>query len=185
MFHANRWATVFIDTLNNDIDEGFAFLKVITEPFKAVSGILYGYNISRQIEIILRDCVNHTRGVVNEKHNQIQSSIEYSIRFITLLIEKNQFKHIDVILAKIEERINERNGVLTVIIETAFPMDSVFETEIKQRIAQDLGTAKLFMKTQVNPELLGGYCLRIGGFFIDASLKKQIENMRTALEVTV
>jgi F0F1-type ATP synthase delta subunit len=35
------------------------------------------------------------------------------------------------------------------------------------------------------PELLGGYRLRIGGFYIDASLKGQVEKMTSDLETAV
>ena len=37
------------------------------------------------------------------------------------------------------------------------------------------------MKIKLVPELIAGYCLRIGGFYIDASLRGQLEKMTAVL----
>jgi F0F1-type ATP synthase delta subunit len=38
------------------------------------------------------------------------------------------------------------------------------------------------MHARVLPELLGGYRLRTGGYYVDASLKGQMNEMKTMLE---
>jgi F-type H+-transporting ATPase subunit delta len=174
MFHGNRWADVFVLVLGENAAEGFACLKAMVSPLKAVSGSLFGYSAARRIEALLRECADTS-----------QIPAEYPIRFITLLVEKNQWRHIDEILQKIEERIDIQRGSLTVIAETMFPMDGAFEKELKENIIKRLGAADVNIKTHLVPELLGGYRLRIGGFFVDASLKGQIEEMKTALEAVI
>jgi F-type H+-transporting ATPase subunit delta len=90
-----------------------------------------------------------------------------------------------MVVQKIEERIDERSGTLTVTAESAAPLDSAFEEELKRRIIEQTGAANIKMKTRVVPALLGGYRLRIGGFFVDASVKRQMEEMQAELEAAL
>jgi F-type H+-transporting ATPase subunit delta len=174
MFYANRWADVFVAVLGENVAEGLACLKAMASPLKAVSGSLFGYSVARRLEALLRECAD-----------TLPIPAEYPIRFITLLVEKNQWRHIEVILQKIEERIDIQRGALTVIAETTVPLDGAFEAELKENIIKRLGAADVNIKTRLVPELLGGYRLRIGGFFVDASLKGQSEGMTAALEAAV
>jgi len=48
-------------------------------------------------------------------------------------------------------------------------------------IKEKTGASDVKMKTSVKPELLAGFLLRIGGFYIDASLKGQVESMKADL----
>jgi F-type H+-transporting ATPase subunit delta len=173
MFHGNRWAGAFISTLGDNAGEGFICLKAIVKPLKSVSDVLYGYSAARRLETILRSAVD------------VKNSCEYAIRFICLLVEKNQFRNIDMILQKIEEALDKKNGILSVSVESAFPLDDVFEGELRRSIIGRTGAADLKMNTIVVPALLGGYRLRIGGFFVDASLKGQIEKMKADLEAGI
>jgi F0F1-type ATP synthase delta subunit len=64
-------------------------------------------------------------------------------------------------------------------------VDSGFEAELARLIREKTGAANVKMKTSVRPELLGGYRLRIGGFYIDASLKGQLAKMKADLEAVI
>ena len=178
MIHGNRWAAVFITVLGENAAEGFACLKAMVQPIKTVSGALFGYSAARRLEKLLRGSAAQSGGLDD-------ITIEYVIRFITLLIAKHQFKHIDLILQKIEERIDERAGTLTVTIESASPLDNAFEQELRRRIVERTGAANIKMKTCLVPALLGGYRLRAGGLYVDASVKGQMDKMRADLEAVL
>jgi hypothetical protein len=206
MFHGKRWAGAFITTLGDKAGEGFICLKALVKPLKSVSGVLSGYSAARRLEAILRDSCTAVKGAAfsinttafNGNTNAFNAAtsgggatksgdaaLEYVIRFITLAVEKNQFRNIDLILRKIEESLDAKNGILGVSVESASPMDDVFEKELRRRIIAQTGAADLKMKTLLSPDLLGGYRLRIGGYFIDASLKGQMERMKADLEADI
>jgi F-type H+-transporting ATPase subunit delta len=174
VFHGNRWAVAFVTALGNNAGAGFDCLKTMVQPLKPVSGILFGYSAARQIESMLRAAVLTANGTVS-------TAAEYALRFIALVIEKEQFKHIDLIMRKIEERIDAHNGVLAVTVESAAPLDRSFEEQLKQCITERFGASAVKLNAALIPDLLGGYRLRIGGFFIDASLKGQMEQMKADL----
>ena len=197
-FHADRWAGVFEAVLGENAGAALACLKAMVPPVKAVSGVLSGLSAARQLETILRESVNATFGgnaafggntsgntYSTTSGNTSAVAIEYAIRFITLVVEKKQFKNIDVILSRIEDRLDARRGALTVTVESAVPVDGIFEEELRRRIMKRLGAADVTMKIQVIPRLLGGYRLRLGGFYIDASLKGQMERMKADLEAVI
>ncbi|HCC37652.1 MAG TPA: hypothetical protein DEQ14_08565, partial [Treponema sp.] len=100
---------------------------------------------------------------------------------ICLLVEKKVFHKADLIIEKIEKRLDEQNGVLEVIAETALPVNSAFEDELSGMIQKRTGAAQVKTRFRLVPELLAGYRLRIGGLRVDASLKGQLEKMAADL----
>jgi ATP synthase F1 delta subunit len=212
VLHGNRWAGAFITTFGDKAGEGFLCLKALVEPLKAVSDVLFGYSAAHRLEVILRDAIDvqneeknlprstrrnteeeekdiktpcNSKLSVGQQSSVVKNSCEYAIRFICLLVEKNQFRNIDMILQKIEEALDAKNGILSVSVESASPLDDVFEGELRRRIIAQTGAADLKMNTLVVPSLLGGYRLRIGGYYVDASLKGQIEKMKADLEAGI
>jgi F-type H+-transporting ATPase subunit delta len=174
MFHVNRWAAAFAGVAGDKAGDGLDCLKALASAVKAVPGALFGASAGLRLEKVLRESVVAVHGG-NEK------AVEYAIRFIIMLVEKDCFRYIDTVMQRIEKIVDTQNGILEVTAETAFPIDNAFEEEFRQQILQRTGAAGIKMSRKVVPELLGGYRLRIGGFFIDASLKGQVEQLTEEL----
>jgi F-type H+-transporting ATPase subunit delta len=173
MFHVNRWAAAFAEVAGDKAGDGLDCLKALVPAVRSVPGEVFGYDVSRRLEKVLRESAAAAGFSAD-------MGTEYAIRFITILVEKNLFENIDPVLKKIEKIVDDRNGVLEVTVESASP-DDVFEEEFRQQILQRTGAAGIKMSRRLVPELLGGYRLRIGGFYIDASLKGQLEKMTEEL----
>jgi ATP synthase F1 delta subunit len=177
-FPTEKWAEAFFAVTGKDAEKAFLCLEALSAPVKSIQGVFYGYAASRELEKTLRDCLTAC-GDEND------TAVEYAVRFICLLVEKKCFRYINSFLRRIEQRLDEQKGILNVIVETAAPMDSENKKELMQMIKEKTGAADVKMINRVKPELLGGYLLRIGAFFIDASLKGQLDNMRSALNEAV
>jgi len=175
MFHATRWAAAFLAVSGENAEGAFLCLKALSVPVKSVHGVFTGHGAAAELEKILRESVE----VSAEK--KATPAVEYTIRFICLLVEKNCFRYIDVLLQKIEQKLDEQKGFLDLSLEAASPLDSGFEKELEQKIKEKTGASGVKMKTSVKPELLAGFLLRIGGFYVDASLKGQLEAMKVYL----
>ena len=174
MFHAERWAGVFLTVSGADANEAFLCLKALAAQVKTIDGILLGHSASAKLEKILRESSAASA-------TADAAATEYAIRILCLLVEKNSFRYINLLLQKLEQDLDRQNGILSAVIETAVPVENDFEKEITQVIKEKTGAAGVKMKTTVRPQLLGGYILRIGGHYIDASLKGQLENMTAQL----
>jgi len=180
-FHTERWAGAFLAVCGEDADETFLCLKALVVPVKSVHGIFFGREASVKLENILRE------SSVTEGNNLLERipAVEYAIRFICLLVEKHYFKYIDSLLKRIEQRLDEQKGLLAVTLETAAPIESSFTEELAQMIKERTNTAGVKIKTCVKPELLDGCILRTEKFYIDASLKGQIDKMTDDLTAAV
>ena len=174
-FHADRWAAAFLAVSGENSQGVFLCLKALSVPVKSIHGFLVGRAGAEHLEKVLRESAEESKA-------EATPSLEYAIRFICLLVEKNCFRHIDVLLQKIEQEMDKRRGFLDFSLETAHPIDDIFEKELEQKIKEKTGASDVKMITSVKPELLAGFLLRIDGFYIDASLKGQLEAMRAKLE---
>ena len=179
MFHGDRWARVFVATLGENAESGLLCLKALVPPLREVPRVLSGYPAARWLEKMLRESIG-TAG--SPGGLETVTVAEPVIRFMVLLVEKGRFRHINVVMEKIEERIDTQKGVLAVTLESAAPLDGAFAEEFGKGIAEKIGVAKIKMKTRLVPELLGGYRLQIGEFYVDASLRGQVEKMKADLE---
>ncbi|MCL1958489.1 MAG: F0F1 ATP synthase subunit delta [Spirochaetes bacterium] len=174
VFHAQRWASAFLSVSDTDANDAFLCLKALAAQIKTAHGIFFGRSASIKLEKLLRE----SAASCCEK---IPAALEYTIRFLCLLVEKNCFRYIGLVLQKIEQNLDEKNGILDVTVESAVPSDSGFEEELSKIIKEKTGASGVKMKTLVRPELMGGYLLRIGSYYVDASLKGQLENMAAHL----
>ncbi|MCL2129098.1 MAG: F0F1 ATP synthase subunit delta [Treponema sp.] len=178
MFYPARWTDAFLAVSGKDADEAFSCLKALVPPVKSAHGIFFGNNASVQLEKILRESVIVAGGKDGKETNP---ALEHAIRFICLLVEKKCFNHIDILLNRLERILDEKKGFLYVKVQVAAPVDGDAEKELAESIKRITGASGIKMETQVRPELLGGYLLRIGDFYVDASLKGQLEKMTAEL----
>jgi len=174
MFHAYRWTAAFMAVSGENAEGAFQCLKALSVPVKLIHGVFAGHSAAAQLEKILRESANASK-------TETSPVVEYAIRFICLLVEKRCFRYIDSLLQKIEQKLDEQKGFLDLSLEAASPLESGFEKELAQMIKEKTGASEVKMKTSVKPELLAGFLMRIGGFYIDASLKGQVEAMKADL----
>jgi len=179
MFHADRWAAAFLAVSGKDTEDAYLCLKAFSVPIKSVHGAFFGHGASSELEKILREsaCTCANSAAVTE----ITPAVEYAIRFICLLVEKNYFRYIDLLLRRIEQKLDEQKGILALSLEAAAPIDSGFEKELTQMIKEKTGASGVKMNVSVKPELLAGFLLRVNGFYVDASLKGQLDAMKAGL----
>jgi F0F1-type ATP synthase delta subunit len=182
MVHPDRWATAFIGSLSKNApsknaEEGLVFLKELTHGLKPVSGLLFGHTAAAFIEKTVDELLREDTALQPQTDTSgIDITREYPLRFLCLLIEKNLFHHSDVIIETIEKMLDEKKGILNVLVEAA-SAEEVSENGLSGMIKERTGAAEVKMRITEVPELLAGYRLHIGGQYIDASLKGQLEQM--------
>ena len=77
-------------------------------------------------------------------------------------------------LAALEE------DILDVEVTTAVPLDGSQVSDLESRISKATGlTAR--MSASVDPDIIGGLVLRARGVLLDASIKRELEDLRRAL----
>jgi F-type H+-transporting ATPase subunit delta len=166
-----------VGALGADAESGLGCLRAVVPPLKGVPRVLSGRFAAGHVEGILRESVRESGASAG-----IEATVEFVIRFVAMLVERGRFARVDSVIAKIRERIDSMDGVLVATLESATPIGRDDVERFERDVAERVGAAKVRLDVLDAPELLGGYRLRIGGFYVDASLRKQIEKMRADLE---
>ncbi len=71
-------------------------------------------------------------------------------------------------------------GKLTAQVKTAVPLTAETEKRLEEVLSK-LAGQRVFLKTSVDPTLLGGVVVRLGGRIIDGSVKGRLDRLRAVI----
>ncbi|GHV72102.1 hypothetical protein AGMMS49928_27680 [Spirochaetia bacterium] len=189
MFTAERWARAFTGVLENgqpedsEETEGFqtgfqalALLKTVAAPLHHISGLFSGTSTAIRLDRMIHSALEKSGAAVLGA-----KTTETVCHFLDLLVKRGQFQHIDAVIREIERIFDEKNGVLPVKLESAFPLDGDYEANLLEMLKTRTGAKVIRLEKSVVPELLAGYRLQMGGESLDATLKTQLQRMTKEL----
>ncbi|GHV75422.1 hypothetical protein AGMMS49942_02430 [Spirochaetia bacterium] len=169
MFQGDRWADAFMAASAGHAGEALDVLKAIEPALSRLPLAVSGSGDAGRLEKLLRSALGSPA--------PIDAGAEYAIRFLTLLVRKGYFTHFGAALRALEQRIDAKNGVLTVQVESAQPLDEDLQEKITALLVRRTGAREVRLVSRLVPELLGGYRLRFGAELVDTSLKGQLQRM--------
>ena len=114
---------------------------------------------------------------------QLQERLELhplTVRFLELLVENRRLRHFARILQLLERLYLETQGYQNVTIITAIPLDDTLRTRVRQTLEEFTGR-KVILEEKVDPNILGGFVVRIGSVYYDGSVVNQIRQIRDHL----
>ncbi|NOX36171.1 MAG: F0F1 ATP synthase subunit delta [Calditrichaeota bacterium] len=118
------------------------------------------------------------RTVVTEVFQNRLDPITFDM--LVLLIEKNREKYLPGVIMYFRELLDEHRGILRADLYSVVPLTESQLQHLKKRL--DALTGKNVIITQhIDPELLGGFTIRINDTVFDSSLKHQLEKLRENL----
>ncbi len=97
--------------------------------------------------------------------------------FLELLVEKHRMPALFRIRDRFEALWREENQVLPVQITSAIELDESTVNDIGDRIGEKTGR-KIDLRSEVDPDILGGIVLRVGNKIVDASIRNRLETLR-------
>ncbi|WP_089606190.1 F0F1 ATP synthase subunit delta [Acinetobacter piscicola] len=100
--------------------------------------------------------------------------------FLTLLADNGRLALLPEIDTEYEQLKSQNNKIVDVVIESAFPLDSVQEQKLAHALEKRLDSA-VKVTVEVNPALIAGVVIRAGDQVIDDSALSKLEKMRTRL----
>lgn len=97
--------------------------------------------------------------------------------FLKLLVEKHRMPALFRIRQRFEALWQEENKILPVQITSAIQLDEQTVSNIGARIGERTGR-KVELRSDVDPNILGGIVLQVGNNVLDASIRNRLENLR-------
>jgi F-type H+-transporting ATPase subunit delta len=103
--------------------------------------------------------------------------------FLRILVDRDRLDEVPGISDALRDLINERRGIITADVTTAFPLDGEMERLVAQRIAAYLGRdpERVTIRSHVDPSIIGGVVARVGDQVIDDSVRGRLERLRRSL----
>lgn len=103
---------------------------------------------------------------------------DISLNSLKLLISKNREKIIAEVLERFDELCNKYLGVEHVEIFTAVPITQEMENRLRDAVKRFTTRDNVEVILKVDPEIIGGVLVKLGGRVIDGSLKSRFEETR-------
>ena len=178
MYHSGHWAAALINSLEREggqIEDGIEFLSVLASWVKKLPGEVSGTLAAHKLEILVREGMAKTGAITPAR--------EVVIRFLALVIKKNEVHHLDSVLEDARKLLDKKRGIVAVSVEYAFPIDGSAESRIKEEIKKQTAAARVDLTAYINADLIGGYRLRIGDEVIDASVSSQLRKLSDHLAI--
>ena len=100
--------------------------------------------------------------------------------FLQVLIDRGRIAEFPEIARAFAERVSAAAGRLEVEAVTAVPLPDDLRTRILETIEKKTGSSVNLTET-VDPDIVGGLVLRIGGVVVNGSVRHRIDELREAL----
>lgn len=138
---------------------------------------------SRELRLLLRNPI-----VKHDKKLAILNAIfggkvsDMTLRFFTILTEKNRESAIEGIGPEFLAQYNAMQGIQSAEVTSATPLTPAARAEIQALVTKQTGLTEVQLTEKVDPELIGGFVLRVGDNQIDDSVRTSLRRMRTSLQ---
>jgi F-type H+-transporting ATPase subunit delta len=183
MVLAERWAEAFVNATGatspaasaKNAGDGLAFLRAVLPLIRKIPGEPAGGAAAFRLEGMLRAALAKTAA---EK----TPGLEAALRLIVLLVKKSRLRFGDAVIRAIGQIIDREQGILECVLESAAPPEEDFLAELKKALIAKTGAREIRLLPRIKPELLGGFCLRLGDEVLDASLRGQVRQLAAELE---
>ncbi|HEY0047020.1 MAG TPA: ATP synthase F1 subunit delta [Flavobacterium sp.] len=97
-----------------------------------------------------------------------------------LLYENKRLEIIAAVASEYNNLYDEKSGFETAIVTTAVPLDENMERQIMAK-ASTLSNKKIVLENIVDPQIIGGFILRIGDQQYNASVANRLKALRREL----
>lgn len=103
--------------------------------------------------------------------------------FVRIITSNNRESLLEEIAVGFVDLYNEYKKVVTAKVTTAVPMDDELKNKVKSIVA-NLENNSIEIIEEVDPEIIGGVILRVGDVQVDASVSRQLQELKKELQET-
>lgn len=136
-------------------------------------------NVSKEFTVVMRSPV-----ITADRKNAVIEAVTgnklqpITKGFVRLLVNKGREGVLPEIAEAFVAQFKKSNHIHTVRIITAAPINDYVLQALKSKIAATVpeGTVEVF--TSVNSDLIGGFVLEIGNSIVDASIRRDLNDIR-------
>ena len=102
------------------------------------------------------------------------------IRFLLLMLKKGRLPHLPLVLPQYRQLLEDHRGLVRARVVTAVPLAADLAEQLRARL-EKLNGRPTTCELQVDPMIIGGVIVMLGGKIIDASIRYQLSLLREQL----
>lgn len=123
-------------------------------------------------------CINkqEKKAIINDIFRDMLNQIV--LNYLSVLIDKNRIAYFKSINEEYQQLYRIDKGIKFVKVESAIKMSNEQILRLKQQIIKKCGSA-IEMDIHINKELVAGIRIKIDDYYIDMSVKGQLEKLKT------
>jgi F-type H+-transporting ATPase subunit delta len=107
----------------------------------------------------------------------------YVVNFLMLLVERRRIAWLQDICQQYQSLLREFKRITLAEVIAAVEPTEAQRQAIAQRVKEIAGAQQVELKTRIDPDLIGGFILKIGSQVIDLSIRGQLRRLaRTLLQ---
>lgn len=101
-----------------------------------------------------------------------------TMSFFEIITRKNREPLLAGIATAFHNAYNEYKGIGKATVTTAVPLDATLRAEIEELVRAHSDKKKIELEEKVDPDLIGGFVLKVGDRQIDASISNKIKTLK-------
>lgn len=113
-------------------------------------------------------------GILEKKAESI------TIALIDLLIKNGRESYLPAVARVFIDETNKFKGITPVMLTTAQTVNDDIRRKVSKLVA-DVFKTKVELNEQVEPDIIGGFILKVNDNYIDASVRKKLRKVRKSL----
>lgn len=155
--------------------EALNIQELIYGDMKSVYDTIQG---SRELQVALQSPVIKVEDKQQILQKIFADSNELTQSLIQTLAANKRTELLSGVSQSFLELYKERKGIVDAVVITAVAMIPEIENKILDKIKSLTGSETITIKNEINPEILGGFILRVGDIQYDASIRNQFQNLK-------
>ena len=138
---------------------------------------------SRELRLLLRNPI-----VKHDKKLAILTAIfqgkvsDMTRRFFIILTQKNREAALESMGTEFQMQYNVMQGIQMAEVTSATALTPASRAELEKLVTQQTGLTDVKLTEKVDPDLIGGFVLRVGDNQIDDSVRTSLRKMRISLQ---
>ena len=117
----------------------------------------------------------------NVLNSVFKSANALTLAFFDIIVRKGREALLVQIAEEFKVQYNTLNGIASATVTSAVALSAKSLAEVEAFIKKQLNSNKVEVKTEVNPDIIGGLVIRFEDKLIDASIDHQLKEIKKAL----
>jgi len=171
---ASRYASALVEEAQRQ--------GVLEDIYKDVKALEQAVESSRDLKLMLKSPIVSS-GIKKASLNQIFGNhvSDLTINFLKLLVKKNREAYLVNIIPAFFDEYNSLKNIQEVYVISAHPLSEELEKQIIKNVQGQLGDVTLKIHKSIDPELLGGFVVKVGDKVFDTSLHHKLNALKREL----